>query len=378
MARSKTANAAINIAQVGKMPNLSLLDPASDDYKIRYSDALNYATMAFDDKELKEHYLVWAKSKNIQVTLFRNIPDYSFQVVGKIAWMVNNSAIIAQSSIDRLTTFAHNVVVEKDVVVAEAGISAEERNRRIRKIVISALEDSLDARTYMQTPNLVIELLNKYKPSLQVAEEIAFRFQEMLDEILLYGKDEQVTEGYSKMSKKDRELYTTILQEIQRGIITYKGNLRSTRASTRVVKVAKTRAKTREVKAAMKAAKSASTVKYMKESSELRVLSVDPTTIVGASQVILFNVKKRKATLLIAETQDGLTVKGTTIGGFSPTKSILKSIRKGTEQKVIPELRQNKKRGVVMFEKNIPGKSYNGDSISGRVNEETLILAAWK
>jgi hypothetical protein len=180
------------------------------------------------------------------------------------------------------------------------------------------------------------------------------------------------------MTTKERGVYTSILQGFQREIDSYKSNLKVVRTSSRIIKVAKTRAKTREVKKVMKAQKSVCMVKYMKSSSELQVVSVDPAIIVGASHVVLYNTKKRQATLLIAENSvDGLTVKGTTIGGFS-AKSILKPIRKGSEQKAIPELRKSKARVETMFATNLPGKTYTGDDVSGRLNEFTLILAAWK
>lgn len=68
-------------------------------------------------------------------------------------------------------------------------------------------------------------------------------------------------------------------------------------------------------------------LKYKKDSPEYKITSVDPTTIVGASQVILFNTRTRVATFLVAAAPTGFEVDRQSIKGVDVEKSSRRKLR---------------------------------------------------
>ena len=69
-------------------------------------------------------------------------------------------------------------------------------------------------------------------------------------------------------------------------------------------------------------------VKVLDKFDELKLVSVPTTEIIGAMQLWVYNVKTRKLGCYVASDSSGLSVKGSTIIGYSETKSVHKTLRK--------------------------------------------------
>ena len=100
--------------------------------------------------------------------------------------------------------------------------------------------------------------------------------------------------------------------------------------------------------------------------------------IIGATEVWVFNTKTRKLGKYVAMNTDpkglaregtGLTVKGTTILGFNEEQSVQKTLRKPDEQ-----LREFAKSGKVKLRKFLEDIKTTDIKLTGRVNNETIIL----
>ena len=74
-------------------------------------------------------------------------------------------------------------------------------------------------------------------------------------------------------------------------------------------------------------------LKYMKEFSELGLKSLSPTKIPESQEMFVYDTKKRKLHYYTADKlSGGLSVKNSTIIGFSASESCIKTLRKPKEQ----------------------------------------------
>lgn len=111
-------------------------------------------------------------------------------------------------------------------------------------------------------------------------------------------------------------------------------------------------------------------LKYLKQDAEMKLVSINPVDIVGAEQLWVYNVKNRKLGRYVAEDQGGvLGVKGTTITGFSETKSTQKTLRKPQEQ-IKAFLASNK----VELRKFLDNIKTTEIKLNGRINADTVLL----
>jgi hypothetical protein len=116
----------------------------------------------------------------------------------------------------------------------------------------------------------------------------------------------------------------------------------------------------------------------MKVDQKYSLASINPTDIVGASELWVFNVKTRKLGKYVASNIDptgmgrngsGLTVKGTTIEGFDEKLSIQKTLRKPEEQ-----IKAFKAAGKVALRKFLDDINTTDTTMNGRINIDTVLL----
>jgi len=168
------------------------------------------------------------------------------------------------------------------------------------------------------------------------------------------GKDEQLVEAYSFLTrlqlKKRVAVYDAMLSDIKRHMTNAKAVRKPRKA---------------KVKTANDLTKK---VSYMKEFNELKLVSIDPSKIVGATQLWMYNTKYNQLIVLNA-LDGGFTIKGTTVQNFDEATSKMKRLRKPGEQ-----LASFMKAGKVQLRKfldTIRAKEY---SVTGRINSHMILL----
>jgi hypothetical protein len=175
---------------------------------------------------------------------------------------------------------------------------------------------------------------------------------------------EQLKEGYAHLKKADIAKYRKAIEALMTEL-------------DFIIDQAKATRKPRKPKA-RSATKVVEKLKFCKADSKYALASVDPTTIVGANELWVFNVKTRKLGKYIAANQDpkgmgregtGLSVKGTTIIGFDENLSIQKTLRKPEEQ-----LKEFKAAGKVALRKFLDGINTTDTKLNGRCNPDTVLL----
>lgn len=181
--------------------------------------------------------------------------------------------------------------------------------------------------------------------------------QEMRE--LINDKPEDLVEAYRHMSAKEKRDYLkfleTIVDDAERYVLSKKA-------------VRKTRTKKPK-----SADQQVSRVKYLKESKEYKLTSIDPSQLIGSDCVYLFNTKSRQLIHLTTNEAEGFKVSGTTIQNFDEKASTRRTIRKPDE--FFSEfMKATKAKSYTQYAK-LTTKSA---SANGRINEHMLILKAYK
>jgi len=112
---------------------------------------------------------------------------------------------------------------------------------------------------------------------------------------------------------------------------------------------------------------------YAKDFAELKLTSVDPKTIIGASSLWVYNTKTRKLGVYHALDASGLNIKGSTIQNFAESKSVSKTLRKPGV--TLPEVL---KAGKVALRNVLSDIRAAESTLTGRINTDTILLRTVK
>ena len=121
-------------------------------------------------------------------------------------------------------------------------------------------------------------------------------------------------------------------------------------------------------------------LQYKKEDTKLELKSIDPTEIIYAEELWVYNTKTRKLGHYVAKILDprglnrpgtGLMIKGTSIKGFDEEASVQKTLRKPEKQ--LEEFTNSGPKKVLEFYDAIKTM---GIKLNGRINTEVLLLRA--
>ena len=170
------------------------------------------------------------------------------------------------------------------------------------------------------------------------------------------GECEQLKEAYSHMKAADYKRFDAFYDKLFQDLAAYN----QTKKATKKAAVRKPPAKEKIVKS----------LKYLKQDTALKIVSINPVDIVGAEVLWVYNVKNRKLGKYVAEALGGvLGVKGTTITGYDANKSTQKTLRKPEEQ-----IKQFLASSKVELRKYIENIKTTEIKLNGRINADTILL----
>lgn len=208
----------------------------------------------------------------------------------------------------------------------------------------------------------MVGLLTRYNiPQIRV-RELVQDLEAQLAELRLVqqGTDDQLNEGYSNFGKRQIGWMIDWLNAAVEQIWSYG-----------TMKAANRKPKARKGQTPQKMV---SKLKFLAKDTDLKLESIDPVDILKATELWVYNVKKRKLGIYVVDDSQGsLYVKGTKILGYSETRSVSKTLRKPETQ--LKEL---------MAAGKPASKKWFGDiravesKLNGRITEEYLLLKAYK
>ena len=211
------------------------------------------------------------------------------------------------------------------------------------------LNNRVDFKPYdfLVANNVVQSQLNKYETlyNRRRAELQAAQARE----------DEQVREGYSHYKAADFRRMIGWIDNLLAAVGQYRGVKKATKKA--------------RIKKAPSKEKLIAKLKYAKTDTTLKIVSINPADILGASELWVYNTKTRKLGKYVAGAYQTLSVKGTTIINFDEQKSTSKTLRKPEEK-----LKEFAKAGKVQLRKFLDDIRATETLLTGRINADIVLL----
>ncbi len=350
--------------------------PTNENYDQIKQIALDLARSTLDIKKLKAETLDWVRKEWIgtDFAAMEAVENWRFLSVGKYYFILNRKGNLddiclawLEAKTEALLTIGKDHLVDlaekekKEPVVQP--IDPKFRDEMIGLKIAQDMEDLVLEGIFPGDYESAYNILDQNKPSPAILRHLIENLRKFVDELHNFSEKE-IDEGFlnQKSFMKTRNAMGELLNLAQ----TYSTNAKTRRKVSR-------RRKSSNYGSQGRTAKAVSQVRYKIEDRELRLVSVDPVSILGAKGLLVFNTKNRKVGLYIAS-DEGLEVKGTTIQGFDEEKSRQKTLRKPGE--LLDSFRDATfKRASIILDKNIRAKA---GKMNGRLNNHIIIMKVWK
>ena len=323
-----------------------------------------YYNYHFTQKDLKKYVVEWMQQNNYSksdLSAFIRSPDRSIPITAcSIARAHKRGMPLRKREIDFLKASIINAIEQAEPVTVEEiktpnqVVTIQDRLNEKTSLTIGELEgyyddlESIKFYDFLTTQNVAQAQLGK------IEKVYLDRRTEL--ETAQSKKDEQLAEAYGHFKAADFKKRYAWIDGLLEAIDQYRNVKRATK-------------KTR-VKRAPNKEKLVAKLKYLKEEKTLKLVSIDPTSILGAQQLWVYDSKTRKLIQYIADAVMGpLGVKGTSLTGYDAAKSVCKTLRKPEEQ-----LKLFAKAGKVELRKFLAGIKAVETQASGRINENQILL----
>lgn len=336
-----------------------------DSNDLRYGKALSWYNYYYDNEQAKAWLLEYMNNNNYAETLIADVksapPIRTITTVGWTARLMLKGWTFPDKSMEKFNSH----------IQENASFAKREKNNNSPKVVVN-IQDKIAAKARELRGNLD-EHIDKFvfdgvdeKFSLYNFLQVEKPSPVGMNMILTY-----VTSLYQELLSKDGfedvptvkykawlKFYKTLADDADR----YHSNMKITRQvrKPRAIKV-------------KPAAKLVEKVKFKKEDTEQKLVSINPVDIIKAQSLWVYNTKYRQLSVYHAIDDGGLSVKGTTVTQFDEKKSVSKRLRK--PQEVLPQLLGAGKIALRSF---MDGIKTNTTVPTGRINEDVILLRITK
>lgn len=248
-----------------------------------------------------------------------------------------------------------NTIRDPDEPVVKEKPNIQERIKEKGHGVIGDLEEAYDKYVLEGEKFSLYDYLQKNTVSPQIVGMIREYYTRVLDDLNDTNKEVKASFG------RDRLKQARFLDDWMADLDRYGSNRKAT-------KVRKPRKK--KEKLAVDVVKR---IKYLKEFKPLKIVSINPAEIVGSQQLWVYNTKYKQMNVYNAAGPSGLSMKGTTITGFSKEDSEVKTLKKPQEQ--INKLLSG---GKIVLRKFMEELKTKGRVPNGRINAHCVLLRSVK
>ena len=333
-----------------------------------------YYNYYYTQKDCKKHVVKWMQENNYSkadVSAFIRSPDRSIPMTAcGLVMAARQGMPMREKELAYLKERLHEAVnsddLEPEVVavdkptvqVVKAPTIQDRLNEKTAEHLahFEGLYDEVlagetvkpDAFNYLTANTVPQSQINKFETLFTVRKGELLVAQER--------RDEQVEEAYKHYKAADFKRHHAFLDQLLSDLDQYRSVKKATKKA--------------RVKRAPNKEKVVGKLKYMKEEKTLKLVSINPVDIVGAQELWAYNTKTRKLYKYVADTLQGpLGVKGTSLTGFDPVKSVGKTLRKPDEK--LKEFAKATKVQLRKFLEDIKATETIGN---GRMNSDTVLL----
>ena len=271
-----------------------------------------------------------------------------------------DECMVRGAQILRDKSFSKNDDDDDSTPVAIVRISPQQRlMNKINETIMADLDELVDAWIDKQEPEF--DIYSKFKvhdlsgmavaPVRKVIESWLSEYSDAYT-----GACEQAVEAYRHMSKPSLRKRVKTLE----GMLSDLDRIKSAAKATRKVRVPKARAADKQV----------GKLAYCKESTEFKIKSIAPITIVGAMWLYVFNTKTREITEYVSGSTSGFEVKGTTIQNISEDS---RKVRLRKPDDMLPILLSKTTKQIDNAWLKLTTKT---STPNGRINSDCILLRA--
>lgn len=349
------------------------------DYRQLLQSARDYVHYEISTKVLHSSFIKYCErfDKN-KAALLSVLPEYEFASAGKNAYLSLKGVELEDTTISYLEKKYNELLVKAEIIAkAKAAevkqkvsngiiISIQQRMREQVSDLCGQWDDSVDQLCFADfnltqfEPHSQMQVFNGGVIKAAHAKLIKDMYQSQYEEAkeVVEWKDEQIKEGYSYMTAKKRKEFLAFFEKIMTACDTY-------------INTGKAVRKTRVKKAPSKE-KLIARIKYKESEPSIGLASINPLSIIECNTLWIYNTKNRKLGCYVAEAMGQvLTVKGTSIIGFDPKKSVCKTVRKPETLKGAGKLARTK------MQKQFDEINATETAMNGRLNEHIILISTF-
>ena len=349
------------------------------DYNRLFQSAMYYVHYEVASKALYSSFIKYCERFDKKKAAVLNIlPEYEFMSAGKYAYLALKGVELEDTAIAHLEKKYNELLIKAEelskVKAVEAKqkvsngivISIQQRMREQVSDLCGQWDDAVDQLCFGSfdlaqfDPHTQMQVFNGGVIKAAHAKIIKDMYQSQYEEAkeVVEWTDEQLKEGYSFMTAKKRKEFLAFFEKIMTACDTY-------------INTGKAVRKTRVKKAPSKE-KLIAKIKYKESEPSIGLASINPLSIIECTTLWVYNTKNRKLGCYVADSMGQvLTVKGTSIVGFDPKKSICKTVRKPELLKGAGKLARTK------MQKQFDEIKATETSMNGRLNEHIILISTF-
>ena len=306
----------------------------------------------------------WDKKMKKQVL---EAPDWAFLSISEYTWFHAKTGFMLNRQEEYIYGKEEYFLEAAAKKKAEKEANAERRQvvkpiRRELDIFIAAVDQSIDVMFTGKKTSSVEDLMKNCVLNKEEAAKVYEEYAHVLDELKELQRvrkirdrsdwDDQLVEGYSWVNKPNMDKTIVWLEELQEGLLT-----------------AQQRKKPVRRKKPQDPRKIVARLRHLQADKDLNIASVNPVTILGSTEVWVYDTKRRRLGLYKSKQDGGLHVKGTSITGYDEELSYEKTLRKPEEQLAL--IMKKSKNALHDVVGKIRGKQMK---VKTRINPHMLLL----
>jgi hypothetical protein len=320
----------------------------------------NYFSNSKMNREFLEEFMVAEGMSKAALQMMNKVDDH--HILPSIWKMARMITMGYNAPKERRIILFNDIteIVKRGIAIAEAERPPSAMSKStVTNNLLADVESMVDANDEQLTK--FYELLKNKAPKPAMVTDIANYYQPWVDEMkeAYATKDTDFKYAYRHMTKKQIKERIALFEGIINDCKSYVGNNR--KAVVRKPRKIKPKSDTVIVKS----------LKCQKEDVDLKIVSIDPTKIVGAKELWTFNTKYNVLAHYVSDT--GLSVKGTTLQNVNDKLSSQKKLRKPDQ--VLPGITGSTSKAAIRSFEAITTKA---SEPNGRINEYTVLLRAIK
>lgn len=381
MARGKLKEAKAKVKQVSRTKKLQKLedlmaygdepvyksDPYSQNFRLFEMNIFNWLNNMYEYDDYKQFFKDYCISKNYDFDVVAKLPSYNFRKIGAISYILNQENSYPKTYNTKFDDALFELVSktvrdQEDDNDLETTNDEEKLTKRHKDCIVyvDAYNDfDIMIKKDKLTEDGVTSYIKQRNINMQVLKLLEDHYKEDAQDYRnsIYDLDKR-----RKTYTVQKSLYTKYMNGsdlIYKTISKIINNVSNVKAANRKPR------KKRKVDASKLVAK----LNYMLSDKSLMLESINPASIIGKKNLLVFNTKTRKFGIFYSSDESGLQVKGSTIVNFDESKSVCKTLRKPNEQ-----LQGLTSLSIRSIKTNFDNIKAVETSLKGRINKDILLL----